>query len=228
MFSKTYARWKALESRLSVEWGGSINTPKARRRAYLHFYLLDHGMLRALWFNLTEIAPGAWRCNQPSPRRVRRLKNLGIKTILNLRGVNQRSPYLFEQEACDALGMSLISCNLSARSLVPRSQLIELLDVFDEIKHPFAMHCKSGADRAGLASALYLLHVKGASLKQAQKQLSFRFLHIRASSTGVLDFVLDAYGRDSAQTPQSIRNWIETRYDHVKLSNEFHQERGHT
>lgn len=228
MSSKLYARWKALESRLSVEWGGSIATPEQRRKAYWHFHLLDHGMLRALWANLSEIAPGAWRSNQPSPRGLRRLQKLGIKSVLNLRGVNQRSPYLFEQETCHELGMTLVSCNLSARSLMPRENLVALLDVFDTIEYPFVMHCKSGADRAGLASALYMLYVKGASIAEAKEQLSFRYLHIRSSVTGILDHVLDAYEKDNAENPMAIRDWIETRYDNEKLTAEFHQIRSKT
>ena len=34
------------------------------------------------------------------------------------------------------------------------------------------MHCKSGADRAGLASALWLLHVERRPVAEAMKQLS--------------------------------------------------------
>ena len=225
MFAKLYARWKALESRLSVDWGGKIDTPAARRKAYVYFHVLDHGMLRALWANRTEIAPGAWRCNQPSPRGLRRLNKLGIRTMFNLRGINQRSPYLFEKETCDELGMNLISCNLSARNLVPRQNLIDLLDTFETIEHPFAMHCKSGADRAGLASALYLLHIRGATLEEAMKQLSFRYLHIKNSKTGILDHVLETYGHDNATNPISIRDWIETKYDPGQLTATYNKAR---
>lgn len=221
MFSNFYGRWKKLENRLSVEWGGSIKTPEERRKAYWHFHLLDHGMLRAMWANLSEIAPGAWRSNQPSPNGLRRLHKMGVKSVLNLRGVNKRSPYLFEEETCRELGMNLVSCNLAARSLMPRKNLVAVLDAFDSIPHPFVMHCKSGADRAGLAAALYLLYKSGASIDQAKAQLSFRHLHIRSSSTGILDHVLDAYETDIAETPMTIRQWIETRYDAKKLTAEF-------
>lgn len=221
MSSKFYARWKRFESDLTASWGSDISTPSARRKALFHFHVLDHGMLRALWTNLSEVSPGVWRSNQPSPRHVRRLKKLGIRTIINLRGINNRSPYLFEKEACDAAGIDLVSCSLSARTLVDRKNLLQLLDLFETIERPFSMHCKSGADRAGLAAALYILHIDQGTVEQAQKQLSFRYLHIRSSSTGVLDFMLDAYQRDTAQSPVPIREWIETRYNHVQLNKQF-------
>ena len=225
MLSNLADRWKSLESRLAVEWGSDISTPDARRKALLHFHILDHGMLRALWFNLSEISPDVWRCNQPSKRGVQRLKDLGIKTILNLRGANQRSPYLFEKEACEELGLDLVSCQISARSLAPRQNILELLDAFESIERPFVMHCKSGADRAGLAAAFYLLHIKGATCARAKKQLSFRHLHISASATGILDHVLDAYEQKNAQSPIPLREWIETCYDPLELTAEFNQAR---
>lgn len=225
MLSNLANRWKSLENRLSVEWGGDISTPRARRKALVHFHLLDHGMLRALWSNLSEISPGVWRCNQPSPRGVRRLKRLGLKSILNLRGENQRSPYLFEKETCEETGLNLVNCTLAARKLVPRKNILAVLDAFDTIQHPFAMHCKSGADRAGLASALYLLHVKGATPAEAKRQLSFRYLHLANSATGILDHMLDAYDESNAVTPIPIREWINTQYDHRKLTKEFNRGR---
>ena len=41
------------------------------------------------------------------------------------------------------------------------------------------MHCKSGADRAGLAAALYLIFKKDYSLEEASRELNFKHLHIK-------------------------------------------------
>ncbi|MEE9388681.1 MAG: tyrosine-protein phosphatase [Paracoccaceae bacterium] len=226
MLNKLSAKLKSAENSLGVRLGRDISTPAARRRAFWHFHLMDHGILRGFWTNLAEIAPGVWRSNQPSPRRLRKYQKIGINTVLNLRGVNTSSPYLFEKEAADTLGMNLVSHRMSARSLVDKTTLLELLDVFETIDRPFVMHCKSGADRAGLASALYLLHIQGASLEKAKIQLSFKFLHLRSTQTGILDHVLNAYEIDTKNSPITIRNWIETRYDGQKLTAEFNAERG--
>ena len=157
------------ERKFSRSFGTDISTPQKRRAAKWHFYLSDHGVLRGLWTNQFEIAPGVWRSNQPSPKRMETLAKIGITTILNLRGQDKFSFYLFEREAAEKLGIKMIDIKIYARSLVPRERFMELFEIFDQIEKPFLLHCKSGADRAGLASALWLLDQEGASLEQAKK-----------------------------------------------------------
>ena len=110
---------------------------------------------------------------------------------------------------------------MAARGLVQREVLLALLDSFETIERPLVMHCKSGADRAGLASALYLLHIEGATIAEAKKQLSFRYLHIRGSKTGILDHLLECYEADTAARPIPIRDWIESRYDRDQIIESF-------
>ena len=88
------------------------------------------------------------------------------------------------------------------------------------------MHCKSGADRAGLASALYLMHVENKPVAEAKKQLSLRYLHLKNDSTGILDYMLDQYEQDITETPMPIREWFETRYDPKALTAGFQKLRG--
>lgn len=225
MLTKLLARIKTAERSLGATYGTDISTPRARRHAFWHFQLLDHAILRALWSNCHEIAPGVWRANHPSPARLRTYHAMGITTILSLRGANGQSPYLFEKETCDALGIRLFNLAFSARNLAPRSVFLALLDKFEQVERPFLMHCKSGADRAGLASVLYLLHMTDTPIALAKKQLSLRYLHIRASSTGVLDHMIDAYQADNAARKTPIRDWIEQRYDPDALSAEYHAKR---
>jgi protein tyrosine/serine phosphatase len=83
------------------------------------------------------------------------------------------------------------------------------------------MHCKSGADRAGFAAALYLLLQRGASVEEAKAQLSWRYLHVRGAATGVLHFMIERYAAESAAEPMSFREWVKTRYDPVALMAEY-------
>ncbi len=221
MFGKLFDWWKMLEGRMDRTMGKDISTPAARRRAKYHYHFIDHGVLRVWWSNLFQIAPGVWRSNQPSQGKLRKYKEMGIDTVINLRGKTGRSPYLFEEESCRELGIKMINHKLSARSLARKSELLSLLDTFETVDKPFVMHCKSGADRAGLASALYLLHIEKAPIAVARKQLSFRYAHIRQSQTGVLDHMLDAYEADCQEAEISIREWIETKYRPKKLQRVF-------
>lgn len=225
MFSKLSAKVKTAERALGASLGADISTPRGRRHAKWHFHLLDHGILRTFWTNLFEIAPGVWRSNQPSVRRLERYKRMGIKTVLNLRGANQRSPYLFEKETCDNIGLKLINHPMQARHLDSKKNLLKLLDIFETIPLPFVMHCKSGADRAGLASALYLMHMKGATAQQAKRQLGLKFIHVKSFQTGILDHMLGAYEKDTETKEILIHDWISTRYNPKLLTKTFNEKR---
>ena len=126
-------------------------------------------------------------------------------------------------EAAEKLGIQMIDIKIYARSLVPRERFMELFDIFDQIEKPFLLHCKSGADRAGLASALWLLDKEGASLEEAKAMLSFKYVHLKNTKTGVLDHLLDIYAQD-ADMP--IRQWFASKYDPVEITASFHAKMG--
>lgn len=178
----------------------------------IYHLFLDHGILRLWWTNMAAVAPGIWRSNHPLPSRIPAIAALGVRDILSLRGAKTSPNYLLEKEACDAAGIRLHTVSLTARSAPPKAELLALLDHFARLPRPFLMHCKSGADRAGLASALYLL-TQGTPLAEARRQLSPRYLHFRWTKTGILDHILDLYGVRLTQGPITIAGWIAAEYD---------------
>jgi len=226
MLTSLLQRLHDVERRFSRSYGTDIETPGGRRQAWWHFYLSDHAILRGLWTNMFQIAPGVWRSNQPSPARLRRIKAMGIGTVLNLRGQDKFSFYLFERETCAALGLDLIDIKIYARSLVPRDRFMELFAIFDRIERPFVMHCKSGADRAGLASALWLLDKEGASIADAKAMLSLKYVHLKSTKTGVLDHLLEVYEADTAAAPMPVRQWFAEKYDPAAITASFHRKMG--
>lgn len=223
MLGAFFNRIHEIERRFSRSFGTDISTRKGRRAAKWHFYMSDHGFLRGLWTNQFQIAPGVWRSNQPSPARLRSLADMGIKTVLNLRGEDKFSFYLFEREACETLGLTLIDYKIYARRLVSRDRFMGLFEIFDRIEKPFVLHCKSGADRAGLVSALWLLDQEGASITQARAMLSLRYVHLKRTKTGVLDHLLETYEADA---PMPIRQWFAEKYDPEAITASFHAKMG--
>ncbi len=221
MFRAIFDRLHRLERRAKAAFGKDISTPRGRRAAKWHYYLSDVGFLRVFWTNLDQIAPDVWRSNQPDPRRLRRMQAMGVRTVLNLRGVRDESYYLFEKEACDQLGLTLIDHNIHARRLAPREMMTGIFEIFDRAEKPLLIHCKSGADRAGLVSALWLLDQEGASIEQARAMLSLRYAHLKSTATGIMDHVLDSYDEDNAETPMPVRDWFATRYDPQRLTDSF-------
>jgi protein tyrosine/serine phosphatase len=211
-------RW---QRRWQDSWIGNLDAPGARRNATIDMLLFDHGLLRKAWTNSAEVDAGVWRSNQPDPAAIRRLGKQGFRAILNLRGAMEKGSYLLEREACRAAGIELVDFKLSSRELPTKDEILALDAIFARLPRPFLMHCKSGADRAGFAAALYLMLQKGLSPEAAQEQLSLRFLHLRGASTGILHFLIERYAADNARTPISFRAWIETRYDRERLMAEY-------
>jgi protein tyrosine phosphatase (PTP) superfamily phosphohydrolase (DUF442 family) len=219
------ARRRAVLSRWRAGWSADLDAPGARRSARYDMNVLDHGVVRWLWTNRFEISPGVWRSNQPSPEQVAVLADMGIRTILNFRGANQWGSYLLEAEACAAHGITLVNGRLYSNTAPTREEIHAALALMDAAEKPMLMHCKSGADRAGLASVLYLL-AHGAEPRDVARQLSWKHAHFRFTRTGILDAFIDAYAEDRRRTGIGFLDWVDTVYDPEALTARFTETRG--
>ncbi len=214
--------WKRWQRRWKEGWVEEMHTPRARRNAAFDMLVFDHGLLRKAWRNLDEIAPGVWRSSQPDPAMLRRMARDGLKAVLNLRGPTLYGSYLLERETCREIGLELVDFPSTSRSLPSRESIQALDAIFARLPRPFLMHCKSGADRAGFAAALYLLLHGEADPEAVRRQLSWRYLHVRGGATGVLHALLAAYEADRAATGIGFRDWVATRYDPAVISAGYH------
>jgi protein tyrosine/serine phosphatase len=195
-----------------------IDTPEGRARALAHVWWRDHGFLRRHWTNFAPVAPDVFRSNHPDLKRLTQLRDRGITTILSLRGAALSPPQMIEAADCAALGLTLHTVALQARAPAPRAELQRMFHLFRTMDRPFLMHCKSGADRAGFAAALYQIGIEGRPVAEVRRQLSLRFLHVRWSRTGILDHILDLFEQDQRQTGIGIEDWIATRYDPATIA----------
>lgn len=221
MVKQLIKRVKDWERGTRAYYNTDLSTPEHRRRANIYNLWFDHAVLRTFWTNFWPVAPGVYRSNQPTHRRFEKLKAMGIRSVLNLRGAGGAAHYLVEEESCRQLGLTLVNCTLHARFAAPREDILAVIQAFREIEKPFVMHCKSGADRAGFASVLYLLVIEGRSMEEARKQLGVKFLHLKKSRTGILDFILDCYEARNAQSPISFEHWVATEYDQQDMQDAF-------
>lgn len=210
-----YQRWRAT-------WAHQPITPWVRLFAYLDMTLVDHGFLRPFYNRPYEFAPGMWRSNQPSPRQLRKLKQqIGLNTVLNFRGDESSGHYALEQEACAELGLKLVTRRLYSRDFPDVAVVKQLIHDFETLPKPMLLHCKSGADRAGLGAALYLITQQQQPVEQALEQLSLRFLHVKQAKTGLLDFLLETYAQAHAQTGIAFIDWLEQEFDPAALKPQF-------
>lgn len=202
-------------------FGNDITDPVERQKSKWHYNLFDHAFLRVYWTNFFEISPGVYRSNQPTHGRFVRYKDLGIRSVINLRGTDPRAHYLFEEESCRILGIKLYNCRLWARRAAERENIIEAIDLMRSVQRPFMFHCKSGADRAGFCAAMYQMIFDEVPVAEAKKQLGIRYIHLKWSKTGVLDYTLDVYKARIAKGAIGFEDWIRTEYDHEVIQQGF-------
>jgi protein tyrosine/serine phosphatase len=101
-----------------------------------------------------------------------------IRSVLNLRGAHPGQAWYDEEVAVSqALGVAHYDYGLSAHRFVTRQQIGEVLGIVRDAPKPLLVHCKAGADRAGLVSALYRFAGEGASADQADRELSVVYGH---------------------------------------------------
>ena len=202
-----------------------LSTPTRRVLAWLDMHLVDHGFVRAIYNNFYDLGGGMFRCSQPSPAQIRKYQRThGIKTIINLRGVHDYGSYLYEEEACRTLGITLHSVKLYSRTPPSVEEVHMMRDLFARIDYPALMHCKSGADRAGLAAVLYrILHLQH-PVAAAVSELGWKYGHFKQAKTGVLDFFFASYLAYAAHTPIDFIAWVDTVYDELALKAQFHDE----
>jgi protein tyrosine/serine phosphatase len=203
-------------------FNGDLTTRRGRTLAWVDSLFVDHAVLRLAWSNLAAVQPGIlYRSNHPTPSRLRRLvRRYGLKTVINLRGRTQSGSDALSREAAHRLGLDFHDMSLESRGAPQRDRILRLVGIYQSMRTPALVHCKSGADRAGLAAGLYVL-ATGGTAQQALAQLSLRYGHIRQARTGILDaFFLTWQRQGEGRKP--FLDWVREDYDEAALRRDFH------
>lgn len=202
-------------------WRHTLSSRRDRALAWLDFLFADHGLLRLVYLNQHEVATGVWRAGQPTPGQIRAFARRGGRSVVSLRAGRAFGSLPLERDACRSAGIAWHNLVIRSRGLPSRDEFHTIAAFFRSIERPVLFHCKSGADRAGFAAALWLMLCEGRPAAEAQRQLSPKFGHIRLSKTGVLDAFFDSYRSDTEQTPMPLAEWVDTRYDPAAIQAAF-------
>jgi protein tyrosine phosphatase (PTP) superfamily phosphohydrolase (DUF442 family) len=200
---------------------GDLVSKAGRRNAWMDALFVDHAVLRLGWTNFATVQPGVlYRANHPLPGHLRRyVQAVGLRSVINLRGQCANGSDALSREAAGRLGLEFYDMALESRGAPQRVRIMRLAEIYRTMARPGLIHCKSGADRAGLAAALYVL-IEGGSSAQALAQLSWRFGHIKQSNTGILDAFIATYARE-AEGRVGFLDWVEHMYDETDLRARF-------
>ena len=188
---------------------------------YLDLLVMDHGVFRLAYLNRHKLGERAWRSAQPAPHNLAWFKRAGVKTIVNLRGKRLCGGYRLEEAACRRLGLTLVDFAVRSRASPSLMELRGAKELFERLECPVLMHCKSGADRAGLMSVLYMHFVEGQPIEEAIGQLSLRYGHIKQADTGVIDHFFQTYIEANRAQPIDFWTWVETEYRPAAVEESF-------
>lgn len=198
--------------------------PPGRRRAlWINSLFVDHAALRLGWRNWAAVEEGRlYRSNHPLPWQLRRAaRRFGLRTVINLRGERALcgSDRLGRAEAA-ALGLAHVDAPFESRGAPHRDRVLRLAEIYRTVEEPALIHCKSGADRTGLAAGVWLL-LQGRRPEEAMAQLSLRYGHVRQGRTGVLDAFFRLYAEAHGRDGKPFLDWVRDDYDEAALRGEF-------
>jgi len=199
-----------------------LSTRRGRWWTTLDYLWNDHAYLRLAFSNAHWISNELIRANQPWPFQLEAWARRGVKTVINLRGGHDASFYALERAACEKLGLELEPFVVASRDVPSREQILGAKRLFETVRYPALMHCKSGADRAGLMAVLYAHFRQGLTIRESLSHLSARYLHVRAGLTGVLDYFFERYLAEGESAGLSFVDWVEgPSYDPAAIKAEF-------
>lgn len=170
--------------------------------------------------NLHTVVPGrVYRSAQLSPATLEQvIARYGIRTVINLRGCCPCTDwYQGESETTCRMDICQEDINFSAERLPSDGELRRLIDVLNRAKYPVLIHCRRGADRTGLASAIVMLLDENSGVGNAYAQLGIYYGHVALGKTVWMGRFLQLYQNwlkehKQKHSPQMFRHWARQEY----------------
>lgn len=200
---------------------GDLTTRQGRRNAWIDALFVDHAFLRIFWTNFAVVKPGVlYRSNHPTPGNLRAFtRKVGLKSLINLRGQAKNGSDALSRDTARELGLDFYDMAFESRGAPHKDRILRLAGILAKMRAPALIHCKSGADRAGLVAGLFVL-IQGGTVEEALRQLSVRFGHIKQSKTGILDAFFRLYQR-TGEGKKPFLDWVREDYDEGELRAAF-------
>lgn len=175
------------------------------RKTFIHFVSV---VVIAIWIASATLAqepseykelPRFLRINEKlyrgaQPRRggLMRLKELGVKTVINLRGTNEHTRV--EQAEARAMGLKYFNVAIGRFFRPSDAQVKRALAIINATENqPIFVHCNHGRDRTGLIIAIYRLEHDRWTDEEALREARARGMFFW--KFGLKDYVRDYYRR---------------------------------
>ncbi len=104
--------------------------------------------------NFHQVKEHLYRGGQPKKGGLKKLAELGIKTIINLRGDSEDT--LAEESEAKRLGFLYYNIPMSSIGRPTDEQISKVIEIIDLSENaPVFIHCRRGSDRTGVIIAIY-------------------------------------------------------------------------
>ncbi|NWF98117.1 MAG: dual specificity protein phosphatase family protein [Nitrospirae bacterium] len=116
------------------------------------------------------------------------IKKYNIRSIINLRGEHPDEDWYIDEKLVSLKNnLQFYSLRLSSSREPDYEDINKLISIFKEAPRPVLIHCKAGADRSGLAAAIWKVVIDKEPKSIAKKQLSFFYGHLPFGKTSAMD-----------------------------------------
>lgn len=137
-----------------------------------------------------KVSERLYRGGQPKKGGVKKLAEIGIKTIVNLRGADELTRV--EEAEAKAAGLSYFNIPMPNLSRPSHEQVAHVMAIIETKENwPVFVHCKRGSDRTGTIVAVYRISNDGWTANQAMAEAKRYGLHW--IEFGMRDYISDYY-----------------------------------
>ena len=140
--------------------------------------------------NFHKVSDKLYRGAQPLSGAASKLAELGVKTIINLRGEVDLTRV--EQKEAEAAGLRYFSVEMPGLSAPSDDQVARVMAIINNPENqPVFIHCKRGADRTGTITAIYRIANEGWSAERAIAEARLRGMSW--AEFGMRSYIADYY-----------------------------------
>ena len=123
--------------------------------------------------NAGKVNEVLYRGAQPHAESFRQLKDLGVTTIVDLRGEGH-DQIAWERKETEALGLRFVHIPVSGWSPPKDEQVAQFLSLFrSDVPQRVFVHCRFGDDRTGVFVATYRMALEKWPPEEAMKEMYF-------------------------------------------------------
>jgi protein tyrosine phosphatase (PTP) superfamily phosphohydrolase (DUF442 family) len=153
--------------------------------------------------NFQKVDDNLYRGGQPARGGIKRLAELGVKTVINLRGAG--SLERAERKEAGAAGLRYFSIPLAGWGRPDDRRVAQVMTIINAAENwPVFIHCKRGSDRTGVIVALYRISHDEWTGRQAvaeARQHGMSWLSI-----WMKDYISDFYRSYSQRSPATAHS----------------------